>query len=349
MFALALMFLSSLALDAATSAGPKSSYWPYYDLVNQAEAAYLAGDTRNCFTLYDRAFASVEHPFTKDRVIAAQFAIDVKDTIRCLGYLRAAAADGMTRAAVEHIPILKATLTDPRFSRLFTEEIRPAWVDTVLRDSVYMRFYREQKVKEVMGRDPALRSRMQRITEENIAAWGAHLEQGRFPSERMIGLYSEEGLADFLERNALEPFRDALPPNIPGMTFGALIPEDVDLFNKTAWVDMLHSPCSWITYRDELWTAVGNGYLQPGDYCGLEEWLVKSRGNPNYLDTCTVERKPSYYNILFELRVEDADGLARVEKERREHHMQTYANDLLKRRWEKERGMALFFGFLNWR
>ena len=42
MFALALMFLSSLALDAATSAGPKSSYWPYYDLVNQAEAAYLA-------------------------------------------------------------------------------------------------------------------------------------------------------------------------------------------------------------------------------------------------------------------------------------------------------------------
>ncbi len=342
--------LSALLLVHTAGHGQQGAYWTYYDLVNQAEAAYLDGRAEAGATLYDKAFRSVERPFTMDRVIAAQFALDARDTTRCLALLELAAGDGMTRAAVEQIPLLKVQLVDPRFARLFALPPKdPAWVDPVLRDSVYMHFWREQKVKEVMGRDPALRARMQRITDANIAAWGALLRKGRFPSERMIGLYTEEGFADFIRRYGLEPFRDLGPPNIPGITFGAPIPEDMDLFNKAAYVDLLHSPCAWVRYKDELWTAVGNGYLHPKDVCALEEWLVRSRGNPNYLDTCTVERRPSYYNILFELVTEDPLLLGQVEQARKEHHLQSYANDRRKRGLEKAKGMVLFFGFMGMR
>lgn len=344
------VILGPLGLLHFTALGQNGTYWTYYDLVNQAEAEFLDGNASQALHTYDKAFSLVDHPFTKDRVIAAQFALASRDTSRCLAELERAVDDGMTRAAVEQIPFLNAALVEPRFARLFAQRPgTPVGVDPVVRDSVYMHFYREQKVKEVMGRDPVLRARMQAITEDNIVAWGEHLKQGRFPGERMIGLHTEEGFADFLARYSLEPFRDALPPNIPGMVFGAPIPEDVDLCNKTALVDFLHSPCVWLTYEEQLWTAVGNGHLHPKDHCAMEEWLVRSRGNPNYLDTCPVVRKASYYNILFELTTEDPVLLAEVEQARRTHHLQSFANDRRKRRLEKEQGMVLFFGFMGWR
>ena len=336
-------------IGACRAAAQEQQFWTYYDLVNTAEAAYLSSDPRGCFAAYDKAFASVDHPFTSDRVIAAEFALDAHDTTRCLGYLAGAVNDGLTRAAVERIPILKATMNDKRFAALFARiAVEPPAADPVLRDSVYMGFYREQMVKQKMGRDPALRARMQQLTEENIDAWSRYLEKGHFPSERMIGLYTEQGFSDFLKRYGLPPFQQTVP-QIPGVVFGTPIPEDIDLWNKAAYVDILHSPCSWQQHRDALWAAVGNGYVHPKDYCAMEEWLVRSRGNPNYLDSCEVVRQSCYYNILFELRTDDPDLLKQVEKNRRDLHVQSYAVDQQKRDMEKQRGLVLFFGFMGWR
>lgn len=327
----------------------EEQYWTYYDLVNAAEAAYVNGDPQACFAAFDKAFSGVAHPFTSDRVIAGEFALASHDTTRCLGYLSGAVDDGLSRAAVQQIPILGSALTDKRFADIFARVAAvPPATDPVLRDSVYMGFYRAQLVKEKMGRDPVLRARMQELTEENIASWSRKLEKGRFPSERMIGLYTEQGFDDFLKRYGLPAFQRTVP-QIPGIAFGAPIPEDIDLFNKAAFVDILHSPCSWQEHREALWAAVGNGYMHPKDYCAIEEWLVRSRGNPNYLDSCEVIRRPCYYNILFELRTDDPGLLKQVEQSRRDLHVQSYAVDQQKRVLEKKYGLVLFFGFMGWR
>ena len=81
----------------------------------------------------------------------------------------------------------------------------------------------------------------------------------------------------------------------------------------------------------------------------IEEWLVRSRGNPNYLDSCEVIRRPCYYNILFELRTDDPGLLKQVEQSRRDLHVQSYAVDQQKRVLEKKYGLVLFFGFMGWR
>ncbi len=189
---------------------------------------------------------------------------------------------------------------------------------------------------------------------DNTEYFAQFLTKGVFPSEQLIGLYSEEGFNHFLLKYHLTPIESQFGKystinNTNITTNNITVPDDIDLWNKCAFISFIHYPCSFNKYKDHFWQAVENGYVHPKDYAMLEEWFVKSFGNPNYLHDCIEESQSYYYNIIRELSVTDTELLKKVEEKRASKHLQKYSIDLAKKRFQKEHGIIFFFGFFHYR
>ena len=189
---------------------------------------------------------------------------------------------------------------------------------------------------------------------ENTEYFAQFLIKGIFPSDQLIGLYSEEGFSNFLDKFHLTAYENQFKNNssINNTNITTTlkeIPDDFDLWNKCAFLSYIHYPCAFIKYKNEFWQSVVNGYVHPKDYAMLEEWFAKVIGNPNYLHDCKEERQPFYYNIIRELSITDDELLYNVEAKRISGHLQKYSVDVLKKQLQKEHGIVFFFGFFHYR
>ena len=302
----------------------------YHDRVVRAEASFvMADDATAAMALYDEAFGSYERPFVSDLFIAAQIAFQAGDTAHFQHYIGLAFDRGMSFRCLDMGRVLAPARNDPRLmrglERRFAERT-PFLVDTALHDSVYLRMYHEQVLKRSMGRDAEQQQRWHRMEKGNAAWFAAFVERGVFPSEQLLGIYTEEGLADLLRRHGLVHFDPPPPPpsGINGMRMAFTpVPADHALWNQVAFLSFLHYPCSWVWHREALMKAVRTGYLHPKDLCILEEWAALSMDIPGYWRDCKVPRRAVYYNIAPELTVTEPHELEQVERNRAEMHIQS--------------------------
>ncbi|HNB81162.1 MAG TPA: hypothetical protein PLP14_03630 [Chitinophagaceae bacterium] len=329
------------------------SYLPYYSMVNQAEEYFfLKHDIDSAFILYDKAFSLVPKPFVKDCFIAAELALFTGDTSQCLKYLEKTFRAGMPLKAMEQNPMFVKLLQDQNWLQRLTKikaNCQPFRYNQQIRDSVYQRFYDEQVIKRKSDTRAFFN-----IAHNNCQYFAQWLKKGVFPSEQMIGLYTDEGFADFREHYHLPDYENhsasaaVLKSASPGISFTE-IPYDYALWNQAAFISFLHDPCSFQQYKSEWWKAVEQGYIHPKDFALMEEWLAKSVSNPNYQHDCTVPVQEAYYNITYELRVKDEELLKQVEDKRKKAYLQSFKIDQMKREFRQVHKLNLFFGFLDLR
>lgn len=336
------------------SCDAKQNWLLYYDLINRAEEEFVMNhQPEKSFPLYDSAFSIVNRPFVSDVYVAAEVAFYAKDTNRFMQYIGTCFDRGMTFQCLHFAKLFEGIFRDPQLigsvqSRFDHRMLFP--VDTVLRDTIYFHKYREQMVKKKLGRNREGMDEMHAIARENVAYFNTFLDKGVFPSEQMIGLYTEDNKEAFFTRYNLPSYEVPIPKSLTAgnnsMAITGVIPDDYELANNAALYSYLHYPCGFEMSREKFWQAVLNGYVHLKDYCMMEEWFAQSFGNQNYEHDCTEHRKACYYNIYWELRVNDAEGLAQVEKNRAAMHLPRFAVDVKKRKMKKENGMEFFFGFL---
>ena len=335
----------------------QDKYFHYYDLINRAEEEFvIQNNAGHSFILYDSAFANYNKPFVSDMFTASQMAYYAGDTTRFIKYISLCFNRGMNFDCL-HSPSIFASLFSNQkllndLQHLYsTRKEEP--VDAALRDSIYMHFHREELVKKSLGPNREHFAEMHREEKINVAYYAAFLDNGQFPSEQMIGLYTEASLDTFETKYKLATIRQPLPGFLTSgnksMSVSGVIPDDYELCNKAALISYLHYPCEFYRNKDRFWKAVENGYLHPKDYCILEEWFANSIGTANYNHDCDEVKDPSYYNIYYSLRVTTPELLERVELNRKAHHVQKYSVDVVKRTMQDEKGFQLFYGFLSLR
>lgn len=349
-----ILYPALCTLLCCTNSHAQKNYLPYHDLINQAEETFVAQKrSADALTLYDKAFNEFPTPFVKDVYVAAQIAFHADDTTRFIRYIKHCFDRGMSFRCLDNGSVFKPLRHKnkaplwARLEQLYATRQKPS-IDSVLRDSVYLRFHREQTFKRKINRSEELHRQYQRMEKANTAYFASQLDEGIFPSEQRIGLFTDEGFADFMKRHGLQPFEEPLPPQMAGMVLTP-IPEDYSLWNQAAFVSFLHYPCAFEMYKEGLWKAVENGYLHPKDYCILEEWLATGISNPMYLNDCRPEKKAQYYNITPAFKTTQPKELKQVEANRSERHLQKYSVDVLKKQREQEQGFVFFFGFFDYR
>jgi len=350
---LLLLIIFATSAISQKSFGQKN-YLGYFDLVNRAEEQFVVNSNKTkSYALYDSAFSEYDKPFVKDFFIASQIAYYNGDTSRFLNYIKKSFDTGMTFQCL-HAPRLFDSLFANK-SLLATldsiyERREKLSVDTVTRDSVYMRFYKMETAKKNMGRDSALIAQYHLMEKSNTDYYASFFKKGAFPSEQLMGLYTEDGFDLFLKKYNLAPLESPLkniPANAP-LTFKR-IPDDYALWNEAAFASFLHYPCAFSKYKKEFWQAVENGYVHPKDYAMLEEWLTRSFNVPSYLHDCLEEKQSCYYNITSNLLVTRKNLIKQVEVNRANKHLQKYSVDLLKKKMQSEKGFGFFFGFFDYR
>lgn len=177
------------------------------------------------------------------------------------------------------------------------------------------------------------------------------LANGVFPSEQLIGLFTEDGIAAYIAEHHLQPLHHGPSPGaVSGnVKVSSAIPDDYALWNGAAYYSFIHYPCGFTRHKQELWKAVEYGYVHPKDHCMLEEWAAIGVHNPVYLHDCDEITKPVYYNITPQLTVTSTVDLATVDQNRAARHLQHYSTDLRKMALKREAGIIFFFGFFDWR
>lgn len=186
--------------------------------------------------------------------------------------------------------------------------------DIRIRDSEYFHMYREQMAKKNLGRNGEGFDKMHKIEKENVSFFNSFLDNGMFPSEQMIGLYTEDDKELFFKKYNLESFEPQLPSSLKSgnsnITLTGMIPDDYQLSNNAALLSYLHYPCVFESNKEKFWHAVKNGYFYLKDYCMMEEWFAKSLKNKNSNHDCMEMSKTCCYNIIYELRVSESISIA---------------------------------------
>lgn len=335
----------------------QQNYLPYFDQINIAEETFVSkGDAKLSLKQYDKAFASCRKPFVSDLFIASEIAWASGDTSRFLNYISTCFKRGMTFECLHYPPLFQTIFSDSlllhKLQTLYSSSTKET-VNVALRDSVYMHYYREQMVKKFIGRNREGLPAMHEVEKKNAAYFNTFLQDGQFPSEQMIGLFSEAGIDSFLNKYNLATFKVnfQLPKTTGDKTLNTfeMQPDDYMLTNHAAIVTYMHYTCEFERNKALFWKAVEAGYLHPKDYCFLEEWAVHSANGINYQHDCTYDRQPCYYNLYWELKVTDPVLIETVENNRKAKHLQKYSIDQAKRKLQESNGFRFFFGNLSWR
>lgn len=334
----------------------QQNYTEYYQLINKAEDDFVAkNDKSKCYQTYDQAFKKVKKPFVKDYFIASQIAYYNGDTAKFLEYTASAFDAGMTFVCLHNPGIFKSIFTNENLVKQLEhlyKKRKVIKIDEALRDTIYKRYHLMELAKDSGAYDKSFDKIFDEMELSNTNYYLSFLKKGQFPSEQMIGLFTDENYAAFLSKYQLKarvsPFaQTAKTKGVAGISFGAPIPDDYPLWNSAAFVSFLHYPCAFERNKEIFWTAVLNGFVHPKDYGMLEEWVIKTNGNANFMNDCQIQKSDYYYNINRELVKTDDAALVQIERNRKEKLMQTYALDVIKKKMEQEKGFKFFFGFMK--
>jgi len=327
----------------------KGNYGRYYELINRAEATFVNHQDNACFKYYDSAF-SLYDPFVKDPYIAAEIAYYLKDTTTMLHYLDLCFKNGLPLSSVPSAPIFRHIDQSDLYasiSKLYTKDKGIKQTDAEAQRRIWLFCYESDSLKLKMGRDPLIRQ--QWFGEENVFReylFREYLSKGLFPGERIIGIAT-----DSMYNANLAYFHR--PDLYAGIGFGTkdAYKQDYDLSSKYALPVLLHSRCSFPKYREQLWQAVINGYLQPKEYAILEVTsTLWNQHHDNAWDDCNASERDLYYYILPE--EERKSGFSEqvidtIEQHRQAIYLQSYKIDKAKKQLQEQTGIWFFYDFTD--
>jgi len=336
----------------------------YYTLINQAEEEFVMNNSKRSLDLYNKAFREYDKPFVKDCYIATQIAYSLGDTVNFYKYVALAFRNGMPLTAYPAAPILRASYTDvitnKRITELYEQNKGYFSIDTVATDKIHLLCYAKDSMRKIMTRivngkpfDDTVLMLKNIELEEKIIKYidDNYLRKGVLPSEKILGINSEELRADFLLRHNKAGHYDKTELN----AVGNVTKLEYDFFNNTIFSVFIHSTCTWQDYNDKLWKCVMNGYLTPKDYGLLHETSATwNRSNTIHKlrKICDYPQQDSYYNILAfnpthqqQSYTSNPELIKEVEKTRAKYFMQKFSVDQQKKKLEKEQGFKFFTGF----
>jgi len=338
-----------LLLCVCYARSSRADYRNYYQLVNKAESTFVYSRDSQCFQLYDAAFRRVPQPLLKDVYIAAEIAYFLHDSPRFLHYIDLAFRNGLPLSSVPSAPFMRHIGQSgiyPSMRSLYDQAQPAVHIDAAARDSVWLRCYASDSTKKGMARDPQRRQDFFHC-ENGFREWlyKQYLSKGAFPNERIIGVATDSLYAAFLQRYHKQELYPGVFPS------GDDYKQDYELLAKYALSVMIHSKCSFWKYRDALWQAVLNGYLQPKEYALLEITSLRwNQHNDNSWDDCQPQPQKHDYFILPEEKRDagtDSTRLAQAEQNRAAIYMQSYAVDEQKKLLQRETGLWFFYDFVD--
>lgn len=329
----------------------KKVYSQYYAMVNSAEEAFVDNNINTCYNLYDSAFKAFDSPFVKDIYVAAQIAYWHGDTVVFLHYLEVAFNEGMPLECVNIAPMFKNIKDNPsinsRINALYERRL-PFKIDDKIKDEIYTIKHRESTAHDLLN-GPYNKenvANMKKVNNENVTAIIKYLDKGIWPSEKIIGIYTDKDYELFLDKHKYSEKHDDLS-KLTGIKLTP-IPSSYSLYNESAHIPLLHDPCRFSEIKGKLFKMVEIGLLHPGDYALFEEWSFHAnRVDEKYTTLCPVLVKRPLYNILGDLEVSDEAGKAQVEKNRKDIGLQKYSVDNKKRVMQQKFGFCFFYGFFE--
>ncbi len=307
------LLLGSLLLFKTEQLLAKKAYSQYYIIVNSAEEAFVNNNIDSCYRLYDSAFKAFDKPFVKDIYVAAQIAYWHGDTDVFLHYLQIAFNEGMPLECVYIAPILKGIknnlLFNDRVNELYKHRVIFK-IDEKIKDTIYTIKHREREAHDLLN-GPYNKENivnMKKVNNENVTAIIKYLDRGIWPSEKVIGIYTDDDYESFLNRHNYREKQDDLS-KFAGIKLTPIL-SSYALYNEAAYIPLLHDPYRFYEIKAKLFKMVKNGLLHPGDYALFEEWSYHAkRVDEKYTTSCPELVKRPLYNILGDLRVYDEDGL----------------------------------------
>ncbi|KAA5532512.1 hypothetical protein F0919_17160 [Taibaiella lutea] len=340
---LLLLFISHLS-------NAKGNYNHYYEIINRAETEFVNHGNRECFKYYDSAFSIFDEPFVKDAYIAAEIACYLKDTMAMFHYFDICFKNGLPLSSIRSAPILRyINKTDfyPSICALYDKDKNIKKTDIAAQRTIWLFCYESDSIKLKIGRDSLIRQ--QWFKEENgfrEYIFKQYLSKGLFPGERIIGIATDS----MYEANLRYFHKKDLYGSI-GFVTDDEYKQDYDLLSKYALSVFIHSKCSFWKYKEQLWQAVLNGYLQPKEYAILEVTsTLWNQHNENSWDDCNISKKDLYYYILpDELRkgVVSDQSIDIIEQNRQKIYLQSYKIDEAKKQLQQQTGIWFFYDFID--
>ncbi|PZF70891.1 hypothetical protein DN068_20920 [Taibaiella soli] len=336
-----------------------ANYARYYQLVNKAEETFVTTKDKSCYRYYDSAFKEYKLPYLKDAYIAAEIAFYLKDTTKFLHYLGISFRNGLPLSSVRSAPMLRHINQDPVYSKITAlyESNKSAFkVDAQARNAIWLLCHESDSLKCETGKKksnvPASERRQKFLAYESgfrEYIYTNYLSKDIFPNERIIGVATDSlNLALLKANNKVDVWALAGIPTESSDEDNNKI--DYELLAKYSLSVMIHSKCSFWKYREHLWNAVLNGYMQPKEYAILHVTsTIWNQTNDNPWDDCTIERQGHYYYVMpEETRVApdfSAETMAQIEKNRAAVYLQKYSVDEQKKQMQQETGIWFFYDF----
>jgi|GEM_PF-4649432 len=346
-----------------------TSFKNYYLQVNEAEELFVNNDVVKAINLYKKSFQEYKQPFVADCYKAAEIAYYAGDTAQFIDFLNIAFANGMPISALYAAPILLSIKNNNslllQINNNYSVERKKFSIDTAERDDLFYKSYVCDSLKVAFGKSGSRNfdiAKKQVEEEDKFRKFIAekYLSKGIFPSEKLIGIPTDETSIQFREKYSLPdlyPKEDMLKIfSSNGMTVTVKEGDRLEcrLAPSAVLNIFIHSTCTIEEYGNLLWESVLNGYMHPKCYGMLEEMCItwnRTSDFSKFSKICNYNRKDAYYNILNYDRirdnvyVEDPELLKKVEANRAEHYMQKYSVDLKKKALEKAKGFKFFFGW----
>ena len=370
-----LLLLPLLYIQYMPVLAAEQDYTKYYQFINKAEAAYVTQhNVRDSYRWYDQAFNAYSKPYVKDAYIAAQIAFASGDTERMIQYLAVAFKNDMPLSAFPAAKMFRnLDSSNPALYQrvaILSEKYKESYpVDLQVRNEIDSMMHECDSLHETMGRNPELihAHAIQEVAFRQYIV-DRFLSKGAFPSERIIGLQTEQRDSNYLINHHLnDPFARGIAyfSNSKTMNKGVIMQftqvtdkEEWTFMNRKALIPFIHYTCTYERYGKMLWQAVLHGYLHPKDWGMLQEMSYAwNHTRKLSVDECNYPKQDVYFNILHNsplhpetnTYVTAPELIAKAEANRAAALMQSFSVDEQKKALEQSQGFLFFTGFMHMR
>jgi len=333
--------MSSSYLKANNKIICDTTYLEYHELINQAERYYfLNSNVDSSLAYYDKAFEQYSFIFLKDLVNAAQICV-YERKLKFREYLLKGFKFGLQIKHLNHFPLLK-TLTDDLFSDTsFMER-------AILNRKIYLKNINYEYLLKVydLGIDDQIKKSQpdevyaieKRRNIQKIKGW---INKYGFPSSKLIGIDDKDIFKNIGKPNFdIDNRKYKFSSKIDYYTT-----EDKSLSNTISMILLIHNQCTFLEFKEILYTAMLNGEIHPREIGCLYDNMYRDVNSIFYI--C---KYPDVQNGLFYLNLFCDYKKFSIDKEkvnnlRSQWNIVEVEVDEKKKQFEEKYGFKLFYGF----
>jgi hypothetical protein len=363
----------SLSLTAQNPQNSIENYWNYHDLIRKAEIAfYLNDNIDSCLQYYNQAFNTFSFNYVHDLVNAAQIACFSKKDYK--HFIYKGLHYGLKSSHLKQIPLLKEIISEiedfEKTSDYYT--IRQNYLSGLNFD--YLSWIYDLGIEDQM--EKIKRDTYLTYTQKYIQELIEKISLNGFPSNRTIGIddaniFSEIDKPELDLYRRLEKYHDyfsrfnkkensTLISTDNNSTISFVVTEkpkteyyyttDDDLLsNHFIMVLLQHRGCSYSELKDIMLTEIGKGNFHPKELALLydnerRKMLQIDGWSPVFSNCPNLIIEDGYYKIS-DLLWQVECSQAKVNALREKYYIVPLEVDKMKKKFEKQYGFKLSWGF----